>query len=68
SSAASTPAQPPTAPDPAAAPPPAPGYRWMDRWFPDYETAHRILSEEKRLGIGDKRKLPMTLDEEEESE
>ncbi len=68
SSAASTPAQPPTAPDPAAAPPPAPGYRWMDRWFPDYETAHRILAEEKRLGIGDKRKLPMTLDEEEESE
>jgi TetR/AcrR family transcriptional regulator len=52
-------------PDPAAAPPPSPvGYRWMDRWFPDMETARRIMREEKRLGITDKRKLPTNLDEE----
>lgn len=55
--------------DPATTPPSLPGgYRWMDRWFPDYETAHKVLQEEKRLGITDKRKLPMTLDEEQEPE
>jgi TetR/AcrR family transcriptional regulator len=61
-----TQAQPPTAPtNPAAAPPPPPvGYRWMDRWFPDFETARRIMREEKRLGLTDKRKLPSNLDEE----
>jgi len=70
SETASTPAQPPTpATDPAAAQLPSPpGYRWMDRWFPDAETADRILQEEKRLGIGDRRKLPMTREEEDELE
>ena len=28
-------------------PTPPGGYRWMNRWFPDFETAARILAEEK---------------------
>ncbi len=24
------------------------GYRWLDRWFPDFETAMKVLQEEKR--------------------
>jgi len=29
-------------------PPPQGGYRWMNRWFPDVETARRILEEERK--------------------
>ncbi len=40
------------APMQAAAPeitqPPPGGYRWMDRWFPDFETARRVLEEEAK--------------------
>jgi TetR/AcrR family transcriptional regulator len=36
-------------PESASAPPrPNPGYRWMNRWFPDYETAAKILQEEAK--------------------
>ena len=49
----------------APANPPGPsGYYWMDRWFPDMETARKVMREEKRLGIGDQRKLPTNFDEE----
>ena len=42
------PAQPPiqaTGPD-ADQPTPSVGYRWMDRWFPDFQTAAKVLHEE----------------------
>jgi len=39
--------QPTQAIDPAAdEPTPPTGYRWMDRWFPDFQTAAKVLHEE----------------------
>ena len=54
----------PTKPaEPAPRPSGPPGYWWMDRWFPDYETAHRVLQEEKRLRTTDRRRLREAEDE-----
>jgi TetR/AcrR family transcriptional regulator len=50
--------------DPAAAPPRPQGYRWLDRWFPDFETASKVLREEKRHRKSSKRKPPITPGEE----
>ncbi len=54
--AASPPSRPaPTQPQPpmqvidaAVGEPRQGGYRWLDRWFPDFETAKKVLQEEKR--------------------
>jgi len=52
--------------DPAADKPgPQTGYRWMDRWFPDIETASKVLQEEsKRYPRTRKPKPPTTPGEE----
>jgi len=44
-----TPQSPAEAIDPASTEPSSPGgYRWVDRWFPDFETANRIMAEEAK--------------------
>lgn len=52
--------QPPTqAIDPAAAQPRRQtGYTWINRWFPDVETARKVLEEEKRNARSKRRKPP----------
>jgi TetR/AcrR family transcriptional regulator len=54
--------QPPIqAADPAAQPSKPGGYKWVNRWFPDFETARRVLAEEKwRRGKSRRRKPPAT--------
>ncbi len=47
----------------AAAPSKPPAYTWLDRTFPDFETARRILKEEARLGITPRSRLPKNIDE-----
>jgi TetR/AcrR family transcriptional regulator len=54
---------------PPAQPRPNPGYRWMNRWFPDFETARKILQEEaeakrRRRKTKKPRKRPATPGEE----
>jgi TetR/AcrR family transcriptional regulator len=39
-------------------PTPPGGYRWMNRWFPDIETAARVLAEERERHPRSKRKRP----------
>jgi len=53
-------AQPPTQ---ATEPSRPPTYTWLDRTFPDFETARRILKEEARLGITPRSRLPKNIDE-----
>lgn len=59
----STPALPPTPATNPAAPHAPPAYTWLDRTFPDFETARRILKEEARLGITPRSRLPKNIDE-----
>jgi TetR/AcrR family transcriptional regulator len=57
---------PQTAPKPASAensPNPKPTYTWLDRTFPDFETAIRIMKEEARLGTVPRSRLPKNIDE-----
>lgn len=46
--------------DPAAEPGPQGGYRWMDRWFPDVETASKVLQEESKRYPRTRRPKPPT--------
>ena len=62
--AASRPADSPSPP-----PRPNPGYRWLNRWFPDFETATKVLQEEaeakrRRRKRKKRRKRPATPGEE----
>jgi TetR/AcrR family transcriptional regulator len=54
--------QPPTqAIDPAADQPgPQTGYKWINRWFPDVETARKVLAEESRRARKRKQRKPPT--------
>ena len=48
-------------PDTPSSPPPT--YTWLDRTFPDFETARRIMKEEARLGTVPRSRLPKNIDE-----
>jgi TetR/AcrR family transcriptional regulator len=39
---------------------PPTGYTWINRWFPDFETARKVLEEEKRVARSKHRKSPAT--------
>ncbi len=67
-------APPPSPPSPQTAPAsaansantpssPKPTYTWLDRTFPDFETAIRIMKEEARLGTVPRSRLPKNIDE-----
>ena len=54
---------------PPAQPRPNPGYRWLNRWFPDFETGRKVLQKEaeakrRRRKTKKRRKRPATPGEE----